>query len=47
VLDVLMQEIDGWETCRRIKSNAATVDIPVVLLTGADDPDFVRHAKAV
>ena len=47
VLDVMMPEIDGWETCRRIKSNAATVDIPVLMLTGADDPDFARHAKAV
>ena len=47
VLDVMMPEIDGWETCRRIKSNAGTVDIPVLLLTGADDPDFARHAKAV
>jgi CheY-like chemotaxis protein len=47
VLDVMMPEIDGWETCRRIKSNAATVDIPVLFLTGEDGPDFARHAKAV
>jgi CheY-like chemotaxis protein len=47
VLDVLMPELDGWETCRCIKSDPATVDIPVLLITGADDPDFARHAKAV
>jgi two-component system cell cycle response regulator len=47
VLDVMMPEIDGWETCRRIKNNEATVDIPVLLLTGADGPDFARQAKAV
>jgi len=47
VLDVVMPEIDGWEACLRIKSDAATADIPVLLLTGADDPDFARHAKAV
>ena len=47
VLDVLMPEIDGWEACRRIKSNAATVDIPVLLLTGANEPNFARQAKAV
>jgi two-component system cell cycle response regulator len=47
VLDVLMPGIDGWEACRRIKSDPATVDIPVLLLTGANDPNFARHAKAV
>jgi CheY-like chemotaxis protein len=47
VLDVRMPQIDGWETCLRIKSNPATADIPVLMLTGSDDKDFARHAKAV
>jgi two-component system, cell cycle response regulator len=47
VLDVMMPEIDGWETCRRIKTNAVTADIPVLLLTGAEGDDLPRHAKAV
>jgi DNA-binding response OmpR family regulator len=37
VLDVKMPGLDGWETCRQLKSGHATADIPVILLTGADD----------
>jgi DNA-binding response OmpR family regulator len=32
-LDVLMPEMDGFETCRRLKSHATTKDIPVIFLT--------------
>jgi CheY-like chemotaxis protein len=47
ILDVLMPGIDGWETCTRIKGHPDTKDIPVILLTGADDRDLSQHAKAV
>ncbi len=33
ILDVMMPGIDGFETCRRIKSNVETADIPVVFMT--------------
>jgi len=33
ILDVLMPKLDGYEVCRRIKSNPKTVFIPVVLVT--------------
>src|SRR6266480_696152 len=33
VLDIGMPKIDGWEVCRRLKSNAATRHIPVIILT--------------
>ena len=33
VCDVVMPGVDGHEVCRRIKSDPATVDLPVVLLT--------------
>jgi response regulator RpfG family c-di-GMP phosphodiesterase len=36
VLDVLMPGIDGVEYCKRLKADAQTHDIPVVLLTGSD-----------
>lgn len=47
VLDVMMPGLDGWETCTRIKSDPVTADIPVILLTGADDRDLSQHAMAV
>jgi two-component system, OmpR family, alkaline phosphatase synthesis response regulator PhoP len=33
LLDVMMPVLDGYETCRRLKDNATTRDIPVVMLT--------------
>jgi DNA-binding response OmpR family regulator len=47
LLDVLMPEMDGWETCTRLKSDAATESIPVILLTGTTDVDLTDHAIAV
>jgi CheY-like chemotaxis protein len=47
VLDVMMPGLDGWETCTKIKSHPVTADIPVVLLTAADDVDLSQHAVAV
>jgi CheY-like chemotaxis protein len=47
LLDVLMPEMDGWETCTRLKSDPATESIPVILLTGTTDIDLTDHAMAV
>src|SRR5262245_13288535 len=47
VLDVLMPGLDGWQTCRCLKSDPATASIPVILLTGADDGDLPRRARDV
>jgi DNA-binding response OmpR family regulator len=33
VLDIMMPVLDGYETCRRLKRQAETKDIPVILLT--------------
>jgi two-component system cell cycle response regulator len=43
LLDVMMPEMDGFETCRRIKANPKTHHIPVVLVTALDQTsDKVR-----
>src|SRR5262249_53248320 len=33
ILDIMMPGIDGYEVCRRLKSNPMTRDIPVIFLT--------------
>ena len=39
-LDVLMPGMDGWAVLGALKSDPATADIPVVLLTILDDRDL-------
>ena len=37
LLDIMMPDMDGFEVCRRLKSDAATRDIPVIFLSGLTD----------
>jgi two-component system cell cycle response regulator len=47
LLDVMMPGMDGYEVCRRIKSDAATAHIPVVMVTALNEvSDRVRGLEA-
>ncbi len=40
LLDILMPEIDGFETCRRLKADAATQNIPVIFMTALTHSEY-------
>src|SRR3989338_3703488 len=33
ILDLMLPKIDGWQVCEQLRQNAATKDIPVIMLT--------------
>ncbi len=39
LLDILMPGMDGFETCRRLKENDKTKDIPVIFMTALSDTE--------
>src|SRR5687767_9360405 len=44
VLDGMMPVMDGYETCRRLKADPATADVPVVFLTAKTQRDEIVRA---
>ncbi|HSP96742.1 MAG TPA: response regulator transcription factor [Candidatus Dormibacteraeota bacterium] len=38
VLDVMMPELNGFDVCQRLRSDARTHDVPVLMLTSLDEP---------
>ena len=41
LLDIMMPELDGFETCRRLKQGEATREIPVIFLTARTEMECV------
>ena len=37
LLDIMMPDMDGYEVCRRLKSNTKTQDIPVIFVTSMSE----------
>jgi len=47
LLDIMMPELDGIETCRRLKKDPNTSSIPVVMVTTKGDAQKVEESFSV
>jgi DNA-binding response OmpR family regulator len=47
LLDVMMPGIDGYETCKELKSNDKTKEIPVIFTTARTEPSDIVKGFAV
>ncbi len=45
LLDIMMPMMGGFETCRLLKTNPQTKDIPVICVTSAQSPDLRRNVE--
>ena len=44
VLDLVLPDTDGWEICRRLKTDGRTKIIPIVILTAREEPNGPQRA---
>ena len=44
LMDALMQDLDGFETCRYLKQKDSFQNIPILLITQSDDEDSIDKA---
>jgi len=47
LLDIMMPGMDGIETCKNLKENPSTADIPVIFLSALTDPESRTGALAI
>lgn len=47
MLDIKMEDMDGLEVCRKIKSCDATKNIPVIFITSENDPKVIKKGFAL
>ena len=46
ISDILMPGLDGYELCRRLRANAATALLPVILVTGVEQSERIKGVEA-
>ncbi|MBS3954372.1 MAG: EAL domain-containing protein [Methylomicrobium sp.] len=44
ILDAMMEDLDGFETCKALRADPMLADIPVIMSTGLDDIDSINLA---
>ncbi len=46
LLDVMMPNMDGFETCRKLRSQPATKDVPIIMVTTRGEPQNLELGYA-
>lgn len=47
LLDIMMPEMDGYEVCRRLKSNKTTAKIPIIFVTAKSEDIDEQHGLSL
>jgi len=47
LLDLIMPDMDGWDTYKRIKEISKMHDIPIAFITSSNDPKDIKHAHEI
>jgi len=47
LLDLIMPDMDGWNTYDRVKAISNLHDIPIAFFTVSDDPKDIQHAREI
>ena len=47
LLDVMMPVLNGFETCKRLKEDAETAEIPVIFLTARAQAHEIQHGISI
>ncbi len=46
LLDLCLPDVDGFSICESLADSAETCDIPVIILSGMEQPDILRRCRA-
>ncbi|WP_286267100.1 GGDEF domain-containing response regulator [Thalassotalea atypica] len=44
LLDIVMPELDGYQTCLKLKEIESSKDVPIIFITGKNDEDSIEKA---
>jgi twitching motility two-component system response regulator PilH len=46
LLDLRLPDIDGFELCQQLVDDEQTSEIPVIIVSGMEQPDIIRRSRA-